>query len=322
MMKRIYKALLAGCVVYLYKFASLFKLTKRIALSLSFTGGFGAQLISTLIYWHASDKNIKLYCDFTYFDKIPCFNKGKSDGGLSIFPWELSLLGIYPKDFRKYANKPLVNLVIRDGYEKFQLFLEAVSSTSIREKFKEHLEAARSSAAQNIHKIIKVKHPYICVHLRRGDYLSVASHIIKTKSALSLLSKLYRAEYNLVVSSDTVLSEQEKRDFLNLNYRKTYFYDDGSICSFEAFLLMYDSNILVASNSQFSLCAGLLSDTILYIPTKWFGQNSHTAKNQRKVDETSKIELSLISSCEYALWDHPEERKDSLLNKFPFKIKL
>ena len=68
---------------------------------------------------------------------------------------------------------------------------------------------------------------YACVHIRRGDYLAVASHLISM--ILYFYSEVYFLEdLNLFVLSDSSLTEHEKILFSQLGFKKVVFFTNSS----------------------------------------------------------------------------------------------
>ena len=63
---------------------------------------------------------------------------------------------------------------------------------------------------------------------------------------------------------------------------------------------MVASSILITSNSQFSLSAGLLSQGSVYIPVQWY---RNLSKSRSDPQQTQIIESTILRCCSFALWD-------------------
>lgn len=262
----------------------------------TFTGGLGAQIISTAIYWLLLDEGIDVLADLTYFNQKTHINHGTVDSGLSIFPWQLDSFGISRLCFNSRSTSSIRSFKIRDGHLKIALFLKAMSSKSqIRSRFIEYLDLYR----QQIDKDLLIAGEYVCVHLRRGDYVAVASHSVPIEFYIPTLKAIATSSLSLCVLSDSPLSEHEVEIFSQLEYKHIRIITEQ--CSPEdAFIIMASSSILLTSNSQFSLCAGLLSQGSVYIPTQWYKKLSY-ARNDPQ--QTQLIESALLRCCHFALWD-------------------
>jgi hypothetical protein len=112
---------------------------------------------------------------------------------------------------------------------------------------------------------------YLCIHVRRGDYVNVASHLISDREFFELAGKFVGLVKHLVVVSDSPI-EGAFRQSISSGYEQTMFLDDTDAIT--SHRIMRYARILVCSNSQFSLIAALLNPRALVVlPKQWFGQN-------------------------------------------------
>ncbi len=115
------------------------------------------------------------------------------------------------------------------------------------------------------------KYNYLAIHIRRGDYLSKkhSMHgIIHEKYFLEEAKKLLSENYyeGIKIFSDSP-SLIETKNFKKLH--KNIIFDEGGE-SFEVFRRMANHKGLIASNSSFSLWAGILGDIENFsIPSHW-----------------------------------------------------
>ena len=116
---------------------------------------------------------------------------------------------------------------------------------------------------------------YLCIHIRRGDYLNVASHLVEENEYIDLAKSFADLVHQVIIISDSEPSVQFKHNI------KTHFNNN---CSYViggnihvAHALMRKSKYLICSNGQYSLSAALLNDVAaqVYIPTNWYG-NTHS----------------------------------------------
>jgi hypothetical protein len=95
----------------------------------------------------------------------------------------------------------------------------------------------------------------ICIHVRRGDYLNVASYVIPASHFIQISDILHNIpRAKLFVVSDTELEGQLKTFFES---KRALVLEGGDIYLIHALMRM--SDILVCSNSQFSFSAALLN---------------------------------------------------------------
>jgi len=237
---------------------------------ITFTGGLGAQIFSCAIYNYLKSKNNNVYADLTYFDAPPKIAREGSKGECSIWAWLLGEYNISKEDFAlpnrtfysKYISRPYV---LSDGMiEKVRLGIEALNSGLIKQLF------PISPYVNNKCREIDVNLDYLCVHLRRGDYLNVASHVVKDEEFLKIINKFKSITPTIVIVSDSEISDEFKAVVQGLSKRQFYFVKSDDHLSHA---LMRNARHLICSNSQFSLSAALLnsSEGFIMVPCKWFG---------------------------------------------------
>jgi len=264
----------------------------------TFTGGLGAQIISTSIYWLLQEEGFAVSADLNYFKQQPSFNKGDHGGGLSVFPWQLDPFEVSKDDFEFSRTKFSRGILIKDGYLKLVLFLKALTNPRVRSRLIQHISILK----HHLRDSFQFESSCTSVHIRRGDYVAVASHLVPVDRYLSFLATLDNEDKTLYVLSDSTINQSDTSKFLELGFKSVVF-DTGSLQPYVAFSLMYSSSVLVTSNSQFSLCAGLLSEGRVYIPTRWYGALlalQRPAKNCSQ--QTHSIERALLDCCSFSLW--------------------
>jgi hypothetical protein len=127
---------------------------------------------------------------------------------------------------------------------------------------------------------------YLCLHIRRGDYLSVASYMVPENYFLDISSKFIGLVDTIVVFSDSPLSA----DFTNevkKGFGQSFLFENSSLTPFLTHSVMRHAKILVCSNSQFSFTAGILNDNLVILPKIWFGKELESLNDS--ISKSSKF---------------------------------
>jgi hypothetical protein len=233
---------------------------------ITFTGGMGAQIISAAIYFRLKCLGADVYADLSYFKKPEEVAIAGNNGQCSHWGWALDKFDLWPDTFDTepdLTNKEIVFL--KDSPEKLRLSLEALAQPEVRKQF------FISAPLDNL-KLIIAPGPFVCIHIRRGDYLNVASHVIpdhQFKSIIKMCSTLIK---NAVIISDSLLEDSFKNE-VSPYFDQISFLD--KIDAFTSHCAMRAAKILVCSNSQFSLVAAALNpDAFTIVPKHWFGEGN------------------------------------------------
>ena len=177
------------------------------------------------------------------------------------------------KDFNEYCIHDQNNIqrffkenpiVIHDGPNKNRLFINGMQKNEVKVKF--------VSASDEWKKIIKENNidfkNSVVLHLRRGDYLNVATHLISCEDILKMCNKLPKVLENIVIFSDSKESENQKfisdlkKIFNNVKWM-------DNINNVNTHKIMTQANFLMCSNSQFSTTAAYLGNGFSIIPQKY-----------------------------------------------------
>lgn len=247
---------------------SLFGISKARPVVISFTGGMGAQLISAAIYLDLKYQGYDVYADFRYFEE-----KIHPRLEYSLWGWQLDCFGLTMRNFKRYdiQNLRLISAMhVKDGPIKTRLVLEAIEKTHVLNALNSYTKEFKELAADFIHRTPLLSGAYACVHLRRGDYLKVASYVVPEDHFLEVLYKIRNLVGNLVIISDSPVSSKFK-EAVNNTFNSTIFYDSNQIDFALSHYIMKSAKILICSNSQFSWTAGKLSKGLVLVPNKWFG---------------------------------------------------
>lgn len=236
----------------------------------TFTGGLGAQIFSAAVYFYLKNQGRNVYADLDYFRQQAKTATVGNKGEISHWNYELNAYGLPLEGFatKRFAksffrrNRPEV---IADGAGKVGMAIAALRQKDVRKLF---------PIKQSIlDECIKVTggNDYLCIHIRRGDYVNVASHLVGDMEFISLARSLSGFVSTVVVLSDSEVSSDIK-DSLSKLFAYCSYVIGGDMHIAHA--IIRQAKYLICSNSQFSLSAALLNEVgqQIFIPTKWFGE--------------------------------------------------
>ncbi len=168
-------------------------------------------------------------------------------------------------------------IVIHDGPNKSRLFLNGMQVKQIKSKFK-----TNSKEWENIVKNYNINfHNTAFLHLRRGDYLNVATHLISTEEIIKICNKLPKILKRLIIFSDSKGSDnQEFILVLKKIFREVKWLDN--IDNVNTHKIMTEANFLICSNSQFSTTAAYLGDGFSIIPQKYSSDKDYIFQYENK----------------------------------------
>lgn len=241
-------------------------------------GGLGAQIFGVMLteYLKTSNPPLKVIADLRYFEQMPSQVR-EGELGTSIFGWALDYYGIDKKNYRE-SFLPTQSLLGRffpgsravrllDGSEtRSKLLLAAIQSRDWGNFFRissEHVLLAKDYLANS---------KSVVVHVRRGDFLNVASHVVPDRDILYLLKRLI----NFGIDKIFFLSDSE----LDIDFYSCQLPNNVTIHSiigqdiYFSHALMRLCRCLVTCNSQYSLSAAVLNEAgAVIMPEKWFGSS-------------------------------------------------
>lgn len=229
----------------------------------TFTGGMGAQVISAAIYFLLRDEGRKVYADLSYFEQASHVAVEGNAGDVSHWDWQLQSFGLFPESFERLPTIHRSKYkVIQDGKEKSALGMKALGMASIQKYFLQE-ESLEDILPQEFIP------NYLCIHVRRGDYVNVASYLVDDEMFIELANKMAGLVSCVVIVSDSAITDSFRKAICNV-YQKAIFLDE--VDAVTAHRIMRNARILICSNSQFSLIAALLNKrALVFLPKKWFG---------------------------------------------------
>ena len=244
---------------------------------ISFTGGLGAQLYSAAAYYYLEKQGNSVIADMNYFNITPRI--ATTQGQVSIWKYELDDYNIPIHNFKEYTVYEGGVERIDDGIKKGLLGEAGFKSEEIRQRF-----------PLNFNSYLFIKEflnneEFICLHVRRGDYLNVASYIIPDEKYLNIVQEVSKNIKTILVVSDTPISDSLKiaLDSLDLNIK---YQVGGDIHIIHGIMRL--STILICSNSQFSITAGFLrnNNLLTYIPRQYSGDiNNDIDKHMLEIQQ-------------------------------------
>ena len=241
-----------------------------------FEGGLGSQMLAYIEYNERNKSSKKpVFANLDYFKNIE--NDFTDETGLSRWTWKLDQYGIYQHELKQLTKKEkLINKFFKvrqqSNTEIFYNFREKKSESY------QKIFAINNKAVEKylLEKFRSNKGDFVVIHIRRGDYLNVASKVVSIEELIKFINKIKKLlPKNILISSDSYLSSSEKAIFSDTFAESNLVYVDPHEDPVIVHHLMRSSTILVASNSTFSFTAGLLakSGCMVFFPTNYFGQN-------------------------------------------------
>jgi hypothetical protein len=280
--------LLAGILDKVKKFVwkivgifNSFTLSENKPIVVTFTGGMGAQVISAAIYFFLKNEGRKVYAELSYFEQPSHVSIEGIPGDISHWDWQLNSFGLYLESFEGLPKMHRSKYkLIQDGQEKTALGLKALGMVSIQKYF---------LVEKSLEDILPQEFisNYLCIHVRRGDYVNVSSYLVDDNIFLELANKMVGLVSCIVIVSDSPINDFFRKTILNA-YQKAIFLDD--VDAITAHRVMRNARVLICSNSQFSLIAALLNRrALVFLPKKWFG------------NENQALEVPINNLCSFQI---------------------
>lgn len=255
-------------------------------------GGLGSQILGVMSLYNNLEKfgKEKAKCDLSYFDEPRQSN---------LWPWGLDKFGLALEDLRVYESRKLTNLLKAKKDFPSDDDLAQNYWLNCRKKYLSKFPPGGGIVKQFLadHSITEKFDTYGAAHIRRGDYLSVASKVISLNQCLTFLLSIEKSIPNhLFFVSDSKFSIEEKkhlRDQLG-NKRYVIFLDDPNHDPFTIHCLLRNADLLVTSNSTFSFSAGLLGKEgqVVFSPSEF-----HSGSDSEKYNK------SFRSVASFSSWD-------------------
>lgn len=231
----------------------------------SFTGGIGAQILSLAIVLEHNKSSRPIGVDLSYFEQEP--RQASLGEGVSIWPWGLDFLGFPIERVSALSNiQRNEGLLLSDSPQKLAMGVSALVDPGLKGIFPRK-EPELNFSALNISDL-RGKDRYVALHLRRGDYLNVASHLVPDQAYAALAARLSNVIPNAILISDST-PDVKSEMILRGQFEKFLVIGGLEHNPGEVHHLLRNAAIHVGSNGQFSLTAGLLSEGLYLAPKRF-----------------------------------------------------
>ena len=229
---------------------------------ITFTGGLGAQILSASAYFYLQRSGQEVGADLRYFHCRTHIATPGVPGDISKWPWQLDGYGLSPSDF--VCPDPAGHSLVHDGERKAALGFLGLGDPQVQRRFP--LLEGLSDFRQEL----LADRPFVCLHLRRGDYLNVATFLVSDESSLRALRTVSRLVHDAVIISDSPLSPEMNSALLGLGLNVVTLVGGDPVA---AHGLMRMADILICANSQFSMTAAALRepDQLTFCPSQHDG---------------------------------------------------
>jgi len=227
--------------------------------SVVFEGGLGSQILPFLEASWLEHNGQPFTVNLSYFDVNEKISTGK--GGADHWSFRLDRYGYSLSSLEKFGIGDASQQEIRSE-RNFDLWTSDFWQFS-RKYGPEHLPVNQDACLAFKSSLgLNAKSRYSVVHVRRGDYLRVASRIVSDQEWLRALRMIIsHVDEFLIISSDSKLSMQIKSqvvELASLSRVEVVFLEGGHFDECDLHDLMREADILIASNSTFSFTAAIL----------------------------------------------------------------
>lgn len=224
----------------------------------------GAQIIQAAVYFSIKNAGHPVYADLSYFDTEARMAESGKAGQLTHWFWQLDQFGLPQASFNRALEFNKRNAdILRDGPRMLELGLKALARPDIQRHFNDVADVGDILTED-------ILGGFLCIHIRRGDYVNVASHLISEGEFVSLVRKFSGLIKHAVILSDSPIAP-DFRDAVSPYFKTTLLLDN--IDPYASHRIMRCARILICSNSTFSLTAAALNPNVLaVIPKQWYGE--------------------------------------------------
>lgn len=256
-----------------YRFLHSLNLTSKNVVYVE--GGLGSQLYGVMLGIARRECEPTVRIDTSYFLDEP--KHPTPDGsGLVRWPWELHRYGISATDFDMKRHRFSIRLSARHQMELESEYLPRLTDRSWSDVFPIVPEAVNELRQLGLTERIG---EFGCVHMRRGDYLSVSARVVGLMEVIGICERVRPIlPPTLLFFTDSSFTWEEKGLIhSNLSENNCVFLETNDQHSVHGIMRL--ASFLVTSNSTFSYTAALLNQIpglITLSPTHFFGPlNQH-----------------------------------------------
>jgi hypothetical protein len=219
-------------------------------------GGLGSQILGAITFWNLQDQlgEEKVRCDLTYFSDEAQSNK--------LWNYELGKFNLPITEFKKFESKGKRNLLKakRDFLTDDELINDYWQRSRSRYLSKFHYDRSEIFVYFTEMTALKPDDPFTAIHIRRGDYLQVASKIVTIDDYMKILDVVRDLiSRKVIVVSDSEINDEVKSKLQkNLNSSELIYLDAPELDPFNTHCLLREAKLLITANSTYSFSAGLL----------------------------------------------------------------
>ncbi len=219
-------------------------------------GGLGSQILGAITFWNLQDKlgEEKVRCDLSYFSGQAQSNK--------LWNYELGNFNLPITEFKKFESKGKHNLLKakRDFLSDEEIIDDYWQKSRLKYLSKFYYDRSQIFAYFTEMTSLKPDHPFTAIHIRRGDYLQVASKIITIDDYIRILDviKDLISEKVIVVSDSEISDEVKSKLQKTLKGSNLIYLDAPELDPFNTHCLLREAKLLITANSTYSFSAGLL----------------------------------------------------------------
>lgn len=217
-------------------------------------GGLGSQLLAMMMFLTRRHIDAGTQADVSYF-KDSISQPFDDANGLTRRPWELHRYGFELHEFPMSQHRCRIRLSASDQARVDQRFV----STMLQKDWSLTFPIVDSTAQALEVLGLKSDEQFACIHIRRGDYLRVASRVISIEETLRLSRSLNALlpEKVVFLSDDPFMASEAQTASEAMKDKQVMFLTDFDQHASHGLMRM--ASVLVTSNSTFSWSAGVLS---------------------------------------------------------------
>jgi hypothetical protein len=233
--------------------------------TVKFAGGMGTQIIQSAVYFALRQDGESALADLSYFDVESRLARVGDKGRVTHWFWQLDQYGLPRNSFEATeVGQRKRRYILADGAEMMELGIRALQRPELQRIF-----MPSTPSLFNLPSV--ASKPFLCIHVRRGDYVNVASHLVSDDEFIEIAGKFSRLVEYAVILSDSPFGDGFKIKMNNMFQNVEYL---DKLDPYSSHWLMRQARILVCSNSTYSLTAALLNpDALVVMPKQWFGGN-------------------------------------------------
>ena len=266
----------------------LFRLNRFNSNLVVFEGGLGSQLFSFFQFDYLINNGKKVEINLEYFNsnnKNEINHTERRAWALDKYGITLDLLKSQAKKVSKSNSKIPTNLLGVKNKNYFTKYLDL----DLANKFPIDESWCNDFLVKN-----SIGDDFYAIHIRRGDFLAVASKLITdeeiSKLSLKLFTKLPKLP--ILIFSDSNIEIKWIKEFKSIGFDNIKLIDRNTCSDSHVHDLLRSAKILVASNSFFSLSAALLSinDQLAFIPMEFYAGHRDEPINEL-INKLSKFSV-------------------------------